>query len=226
MATHGIGATGAHGGDAGLECDAPATGFRMTARSAQTLPARPSGDHLVLPTGLARLGVREPQRREHADQPACPNPPRGLIFRLLDRVDGHKITAVARSARHGTIIASQLKAKNCPRSAHGGTDAMAAPRLTLVQRTTARCCDEMLAQLQPSAGLSRFPAELLDVDSDPQLRRRHGLDVRYCYRGAVVVSPPGRGELRAGCCVRAATRAPERSEQSRGKLPYNPPAAG
>ena len=51
-------------------------------------------------------------------------------------------------------------------------------RLALVQRHDCGLCEEMLAELT-RLGRTRAlpPIELLDVDSDPQLKRRHGLDV-------------------------------------------------
>ena len=53
-----------------------------------------------------------------------------------------------------------------------------AARLTLVQRHDCGLCEEMareIASLARSVALP--PLELLDVDSDPQLLRRHGHDV-------------------------------------------------
>lgn len=55
---------------------------------------------------------------------------------------------------------------------------MAAPRLTVVHRHDCELCEQMLAEL---AGLGREyplpPIDVVDVDSDPQLLRRHGLEV-------------------------------------------------
>jgi predicted thioredoxin/glutaredoxin len=55
---------------------------------------------------------------------------------------------------------------------------VADPRLSLVQRHDCALCEEMLAALQ-RLGRTRAlpPIELLDVDADPLLLRRHGLDV-------------------------------------------------
>ena len=51
-------------------------------------------------------------------------------------------------------------------------------RLTVVHRRDCQLCDEMLGEL---AALARRvplpPLEVVDGDSDPQLQRRHGLDV-------------------------------------------------
>ena len=51
-------------------------------------------------------------------------------------------------------------------------------RLTVVQRHDCLLCEEMLSEL---AALGRSvalpPIEVLDVDADPLLQRRHGLDV-------------------------------------------------
>ena len=53
-----------------------------------------------------------------------------------------------------------------------------AVRLTLVRRPDCGLCETMLGEL---AALGRTlalpPIDIVDVDSDPQLRRRHGLDV-------------------------------------------------
>jgi len=68
---------------------------------------------------------------------------------------------------------------------------MAAPRLTLVHRRDCALCDEMLAQLEAlGRTVALPPLELLDVDSDPLLRRRHGLDVPVVCRHRL-----DRGEL-------------------------------
>lgn len=51
-------------------------------------------------------------------------------------------------------------------------------RLTLVQRHECELCETMQREL--SALARKFPLpplEMVDVDSDPQLTRRHGLDV-------------------------------------------------
>ena len=65
---------------------------------------------------------------------------------------------------------------------------MAVPRLTLVQRYDCALCDEMLAQLEAlGAPLALPPLEVVDVDSDPLLRRRHGLDVPVLLLDGAVV---------------------------------------
>jgi len=87
---------------------------------------------------------------------------------------------------------------------------MAAPRLTLVQRHDCALCEEMLAQLQAlGRTVALPPLELLDVDSDPQLRRRHGLDVPVLLLDGAVVCrqrldrPELERLLRAGRDARA-----------------------
>ncbi|MBS0367269.1 MAG: glutaredoxin family protein [Proteobacteria bacterium] len=51
-------------------------------------------------------------------------------------------------------------------------------RLTVVHRQECDLCDEMLAQLRElGARYPLPPVEVLDVDSDPVLTRRHGLHV-------------------------------------------------
>jgi predicted thioredoxin/glutaredoxin len=51
-------------------------------------------------------------------------------------------------------------------------------RLSLVQRHDCGLCEEMLAELT-RLGRTRPlpPIDLVDVDADPVLKRRHGLDV-------------------------------------------------
>jgi predicted thioredoxin/glutaredoxin len=55
---------------------------------------------------------------------------------------------------------------------------MSARQLTLVQRRDCALCEEMLAQLEALArSVTLPPLDVIDVDSDPLLKRRHGLDV-------------------------------------------------
>lgn len=65
---------------------------------------------------------------------------------------------------------------------------MAAPHLTVVQRRDCPLCEEMLAEL---AALGRRmplpPIEVRDVDADPLLLRRHGLDVPVLLLDGTVV---------------------------------------
>jgi hypothetical protein len=61
-------------------------------------------------------------------------------------------------------------------------------RLTLVQRPGCTLCEEMLAELQRFARTCELPAiELVDVDGDPELNRRHGLDVPVLLLDGTVV---------------------------------------
>ena len=54
----------------------------------------------------------------------------------------------------------------------------AVPRLTLLTRADCELCEQMRRELAVLAGTVTLPPiQLLDVDSDPQLARRHGLDV-------------------------------------------------
>ena len=95
-------------------------------------------------------------------------------------MDGHKITAVG-EVPPATVqfIATQVKAAGRgPARRPGPLKAVAAARLTLVHRHDCELCEEMLAALARLGRSARCrPIELLDVDSDPQLLRRHGLDV-------------------------------------------------
>jgi predicted thioredoxin/glutaredoxin len=55
---------------------------------------------------------------------------------------------------------------------------MPPPVLTVVHRHDCELCDEMLSELHALARTTTLPPiEVVDVDSDPVLQRRHGLDV-------------------------------------------------
>jgi predicted thioredoxin/glutaredoxin len=65
---------------------------------------------------------------------------------------------------------------------------MSAVRLSLVQRHDCELCEQMLAELERFGRLHPLPPiELLDVDSDPQLQRRHGLQVPVLLLEGTVV---------------------------------------
>jgi len=75
---------------------------------------------------------------------------------------------------------------------------MSAPRLAVVHRRDCALCEEMLAELAAFGKRIRLPPiELLDVDADPLLRRRHGLDVPVLLLDGTVVCRHrlDRGEL-------------------------------
>lgn len=51
-------------------------------------------------------------------------------------------------------------------------------RLTVVHRRDCELCEEMLRELAALAGrMALPPIDIVDVDGDAELRRRHGLDV-------------------------------------------------
>ena len=53
-----------------------------------------------------------------------------------------------------------------------------AARLTVVHRQDCDLCDEMLSELNALGRTTPLPpVDIVDVDSDPILQRRHGLDV-------------------------------------------------
>ncbi|HEY0767678.1 MAG TPA: glutaredoxin family protein [Steroidobacteraceae bacterium] len=75
---------------------------------------------------------------------------------------------------------------------------MRTPRLMLVHRRDCALCDEMLAQLEElGRTVALPPIDLIDVDSEPLLRRRHGLDVPVLLLDGAVVCRHrlDRGEL-------------------------------
>ncbi|MDE2137065.1 MAG: glutaredoxin family protein [Gammaproteobacteria bacterium] len=64
----------------------------------------------------------------------------------------------------------------------------AAARLTLVERPDCGLCETMAHELAVLARRERLPPlERIDVDSDPQLLRRHGLDVPVLLLDGLVV---------------------------------------
>jgi predicted thioredoxin/glutaredoxin len=61
-------------------------------------------------------------------------------------------------------------------------------RLTVVHRHECELCDEMVADLHAlRRTLSLPPIEIVDVDADPLLLRRHGLDVPVLMLDGTVV---------------------------------------
>lgn len=54
---------------------------------------------------------------------------------------------------------------------------MTAPRLQLYTRAGCHLCDEMLAAARPIAQRLGIAIDEVDVDADPELRRRYGLAV-------------------------------------------------
>jgi sigma-E factor negative regulatory protein RseB len=93
-------------------------GFRMSARSAQTLPGSTDPvDHLVFTDGLASVSVFvESQRRAQPDQPPMPESATvGSSSAFSTVVDGHKITAVGEVPPDTVrFIANQVKAREPP----------------------------------------------------------------------------------------------------------------
>jgi predicted thioredoxin/glutaredoxin len=61
-------------------------------------------------------------------------------------------------------------------------------RLTVVHREGCELCDEMVAELRVLARTVALPpVDIVDVDSDPVLTRRHGLDVPVLLLDGTVV---------------------------------------
>ncbi|HEX3301875.1 MAG TPA: glutaredoxin family protein [Thermomicrobiales bacterium] len=64
----------------------------------------------------------------------------------------------------------------------------AVSRLTVVHRQGCDLCDEMVAELQAlGRNLKLPPIELVDVDADAQLLRRHGMEVPVLLLDGTVV---------------------------------------
>ena len=65
---------------------------------------------------------------------------------------------------------------------------MSAVRLSVVRRHDCELCEQMLAELERFGRVHPLPPiDVIDVDSDPQLRRRHGLDVPVLLLDGLVV---------------------------------------
>lgn len=65
---------------------------------------------------------------------------------------------------------------------------MSAPTLTLISRRDCLLCDEMLAALREFGSQAALPPlRQLDVDSDPDLTRRYGLQVPVLLLGETLV---------------------------------------
>jgi predicted thioredoxin/glutaredoxin len=65
---------------------------------------------------------------------------------------------------------------------------MDAGRLTVVHRHDCPLCEEMLAELATlGRSMQLPPIDVVDVDLDPLLQRRHGLDVPVLLLDGVVV---------------------------------------
>jgi predicted thioredoxin/glutaredoxin len=61
-------------------------------------------------------------------------------------------------------------------------------RLTVVHRQDCDLCDEMVAELQALGRSVRLPTvSIVDVDSDPELTRRYGLNVPVLLLDGTVV---------------------------------------
>ncbi|HTY92715.1 MAG TPA: glutaredoxin family protein [Steroidobacteraceae bacterium] len=62
------------------------------------------------------------------------------------------------------------------------------PRLTIVQRQDCELCDQMREQLTALGRRQALPPlTVVDVDSDPDLKRRHGLHVPVLLLDGTVV---------------------------------------
>lgn len=61
-------------------------------------------------------------------------------------------------------------------------------RLTLLHREDCGLCEDMLVELELlGRSLTLPPLELVDVDSDPELARRHGLNIPVLLLDGTVV---------------------------------------
>jgi glutaredoxin len=56
-------------------------------------------------------------------------------------------------------------------------------RLTVYSRSHCHLCEEMIAALQEMQGRFHFELQVIDVDGDPELQRRHGAGVPVLVHG-------------------------------------------
>ena len=78
----------------------------------------------------------------------------------------------------GGYVGGVLLAARLPAPAAVTAPAGASPRLVLVTRHDCELCEAMQSELAALARrLPLPPLEVVDVDADPRLTRRHGLDV-------------------------------------------------
>jgi predicted thioredoxin/glutaredoxin len=83
---------------------------------------------------------------------------------------------------------------------------MPPPRLTVVHRRDCALCEEMLAELERlGRSIALPPVEVLDVDANPLMLRRHGLDVPVLLVDGAVVC---RHRLDPGELARALRQPP------------------
>jgi hypothetical protein len=59
----------------------------------------------------------------------------------------------------------------------------ARPTLTVYSRAYCHLCDEMIEALRGLQGLVHFELEIVDVDADPALEKRHGEKVPVLMHG-------------------------------------------
>src|SRR5246500_3007250 len=101
---------------------------------------------------------------------------------------------------------------------------MPRPRLTVVHRHDCALCEEMLAELEAlGRSVALPPIDVVDVDSDPLLRSRHGLDVPGLLPEGWRAGRPHARARGGGAPARLPARV--RRPPSAPKPPYNPPAA-
>ena len=145
-------------------------------------------------------------------------------------VDGHKITAVG-EVPLATVqfIATQVKAQDLVPAGvaaaadepRGAPHARAAARLRVVRRDAARSSTVL------GARVALPPIEVVDVDADPQLRRRHGLEVPVLLLDGTVVCRQRLDRAELTRLLRAsAAAAPASRPRRRGRqFPIIRPAA-
>ena len=56
-------------------------------------------------------------------------------------------------------------------------------KLTVYSRSHCHLCEEMIAALQEMQGRFHFELQVVDVDGDPELQRRHGARVPVLVHG-------------------------------------------
>ena len=192
-------------------------GFRMTMRSAQTLPGSPAlVDHLVFTDGLASVSVFvETQQAAGAQSSEPESAARRLLVGVLDR--GRRPQG-DRGRRGAAGRPSGSSPRRCARrgrrrSAPGAAERVAAARLTVVHRHDCELCEEMLAELAALGAHAGAAA-----DRRGRRRRRSGAQAPPRPRRAGAAARGHRGVPAPARPRRAAAAAAARAARGHARL--------
>ena len=191
-ATDGSAAGAGRAGDLAWNALRLPPGFRMTVRSAQVLPGsnQPGGPPGVHRRRRLGLGVRRdadarPARRRRPlspppSAPRLPSPPWSTATRSPRWAKCRSPPCSSSPPRSG-------RRTWCPPASRNADEPRGAPHASC-SGTTASCAKRCCAELTVlGARVALPPIEVVDVDADPQLRRRHGLEVPVLLLDGTVV---------------------------------------